>query len=147
MSSITRKENSTKTSKSPLANSCMQFSSNLDKLLNQNKAFNEQRKKLEESIQKALENKETLIKENANKRAVYNGQKITVDIKRDFLSSIVNTPKSSDESFDKFKSELLKKNNKNPHIYGNISNLIQCKNHLISKFKISVFSIFQIYIM
>lgn len=133
MSSYTRKENNTKALKNPLATSRIQLNSNLEKLINENKVYNEQIKKLDESIQKALENKEILIKENAYKRAVYNAEKKTTDIKRDFLSSIINNQKSSNESFDKIRSKFQEFINKNPHIYGNISNLNQCKNHLLSK--------------
>lgn len=135
MTSLVKNENiATKTSRNNLSGTCTQLNSNFEKLLNDNKNFNDHIKKLDDAIQKAFENKEILIKENANKRAIYNAHKKTIDLKRNFLSSLVNNnQKTENENFEILKIKIQELANKNPEIYGNALNLNKFKNQLLSK--------------
>lgn len=133
MSSLIKNEINTKASKNPLANNRTQLNSDLEQIKSENNTKSEQIKKLEEMAQKQFDNRENLIRENANKRAVYNANKKTTDLKRDFLSSIINNQKISNESLDKIHLKIQEDLNKNPQIFANIFNLNECKNQLLSK--------------
>jgi len=122
-----------KTQKNGLGDYYNKINSKLEKLIDENKKLENEIQKFEKSIKVCKESKETIIKEISKQKANYNIKKNVIDLKREFLLSIVSNQKQSIQEFENISHTLQEKIQNNSEIFKNILEIKDIKNQLLSK--------------